>query len=888
MRRPIIGGAVLGGVGLALFFLLRTPGPEPVPGTEEASAAVGHTQAAAGRAGAVPQPESPEDMGVRGSADAGSTPSLAQVPSEEDGVLEVEVLAEEQPVPGASVRLYWRGTRDPNLNEVSWRLASARGTDGQGLARLASRPGSYLVAVRAQGYGLVLRDVVRPYGESRTFLRISLESGQILTGRTVEEGTREPLPLVELVLTAYGREPEVWQSAEAPAEERVYAASDERGNFRVEGLAPGNYLLEARAVGHVRAVLRRVMVPAASPLTVALHAAGVIEGFVVDAHGAPAAGAEVHVGGRVPEVVTTGQGGGFSVEVDPGTHIVSARRGDEAGSLRSPVIVSAGKTVRELRIQLGKSAVLEGRVMARATGAPIEGAKVDVSPYGNSGDSGRAVTDGTGRFSVGGLAPGSYDLVVNATGFASLSRRALTVSAGESFPLELQLMGTGAVEGQVRDAAGQPVAGAQVVSSNRWGGVLDGTPVEARTDVEGLYRLEGLPAGPVSLTARGEGATIGVRQVVDVVEGDTAQLDFILGELGTVEGRVRPASGSLPTESLIALAFPKAGSGTSTTEFRPRDVDATGAFRMTLPPGTYDLRVALAERWPFGESESTEVEIEAGKTVQVELTWQSKTSERDSLRGTVVEPDGHPCPEAFVTLLPDEGVRGPRMNTPTDEEGRFAFSLTEEDATTPNRLKLIARSGGRIGELRGVKPGEQHVVVRLRPAVSVRGRVIRTGGGAPVKGFTLSVESQDLRSFLMDHSTREFPGDRFELHEVPAEPVRLTVRTPEGLGGTALVTPASGAVAEVEIPLQGTASVRGRVLDVATQEPVSGALFFIAEDRPLNPEHSTGADGRFTLEGVPLGEHILIVLGRNDFKRVRVTLVEGQTVDVGDILVGQP
>ncbi len=88
-------------------------------------------------------------------------------------------------------------------------------------------------------YAPLLRDVVRPYGEARTQLRLSLEAGQSLTGRTVVRGTNEPLPLVELALTAHGRKLEPWQSAEAPAEERVYASSDERGNFRVEGLAPG-------------------------------------------------------------------------------------------------------------------------------------------------------------------------------------------------------------------------------------------------------------------------------------------------------------------------------------------------------------------------------------------------------------------------------------------------------------------------------------------------------------------------------------------------------------------------------------------------------------------------------------------------------------------------
>jgi len=883
MRKLVITVGILLGLGLVLLWLW-SPGGSAEDTEDEGR---GESRQAWARPGAAQQ-ESPEDLGVRGSADAGSTPTLAQPPSEEDGVLEVEVFAGSEPVVGAGVRLYWRGPRDPSLNEVAWRLASARSTDAQGRARLASRPGGYLVAVRAPGYGLVLRDVVRPYGEARTLLRLSLEPGQTLTGRTVEAGTKDPLPLVELTLTAYGRdEQEAWQNVEAPAEERIYAASDARGDFRVEGLAPGSYMLEAKAVGHVRAVQRRVRVPAAGPLTVELQAAGVIEGFVVDAQGRPASGAEVHVGGRVPEVVTTGAGGGFSVEVDPGSHIVSAKRGSEAGGLATPVIVSAGKTVRDLRIQLGQSATMEGRVVARSTGAPIEGARVDVSPYGNSGDSGRAVTDATGAFSVGDLAPGSYDLVVSAQGYAELTRRALTVGAGERFPLELQLAGTGAVEGYVRDSAGQPVVGAQVASNNRWGGTLGSTPMEARADAEGHYRLEGLPAGPLGLTARRDGATIGVQHLVEVVEDSTVTRDFTLEEPGTVEGKVIAAHGSLPTEPLVVLAYPRESTAQVPTDFRPIEVSPSGTFRMTLQPGTYQLRVALSERWPFGNIETKWVNVKGGATVPVEVIWEADSREQDGLQGTVLEPDGTPSPEAFVSLLPEEAPEGARMNAPTDAQGRFSFSLSEEEASTPGRFKLIARNGGRLGELRGVKPGERSLVVKLQPAEVVRGRVLRASSGEPVKGFTLFIESQDLRSFMMDHDTLQFPGDRFELRQVPAEPVRLTARTKEGLGGSVVVTPGSAA-SEVEIPLKGTATVRGRVMDAATLKPLPGAILFVREDRPVDPDNATDSEGRFTLEGVGVGARVLIVLSGEEFKLVNVTLEEGEVEDVGEIHLGTP
>jgi hypothetical protein len=884
MRKRIITATVLVGVSLGLFFLWRAQGPGAPSGTEEA-AAPGQARAR-GWVGSEPQAESPEDVGARGTADAGSTPWLARAPSEGDGVLEVEVLENGSPVRGASARLYWRGPRDPNLNEVSWRLASTGVTDEQGRARLSSRPGGYLLAVHAQGRARLLRDAVRPHGEARTFMRVTLEPSHSLIGRTVEQGTREPLPLVELTLTAHGRKLELWQSAEAPAEEQVYASSNERGDFRVEGLAAGEYLLEARAVGHARTVLQRVRVPATAPLTVELPAAGVIEGFVVDAKGSPAPGAEVQVGGRIHEATTTGSGGGFSIEVEPGSHVVLARRGSEAGSLDQQVVVSPGKTVRGIRIQLGQGAALEGRVVARSTGAPIEGARLDVSPYGRSGDSGRAVSDAEGRFTVEPLAPGSYDLMVAAKGFATLQRRALTVTPGERFSVELQLAGTGAVEGHVRDRDGKPLPGAQVVGSNRWGGPLEGVSAEARTDAEGYFLLGELPSGPLNLTARREGATIGVSQMLEVPEGETAQMDFTLEETGTVEGKVRPASGALPAEPLMVLAIPRGGS-LGTTDFRPVDVEATGTFQMTLQPGAYELRVGLTERWPYGDSASEHVEVVAGETARVEVTWNGGGSEKDMLRGVVLEPDGTPSPEASLAAYAEER-EFVLARAVADEQGRFSLSVPPEAEVGASRYKVVARAGGRIGEVQGVRSGEQGVVVKLRPGASLRGQVVRADGGGPVKGFRITVQSLDVQNFPFGNGTWEFPGDRFELRDVPAEPLRLVVRTAEGQGTMTQVSPGTGATEEVRISVTGTATVRGRVMASSTQKPVPAALVFILDDRPMDPDNATGSDGRFTLEGVTPGDRVLLVVSGENYERVNVTLVAGEVTDVGDILLGGP
>lgn len=900
MRKLIIAAAVLVSVGLVLLWSTRDEAPRQAPAVSADPAGAGE-QARATRAGTTLQPVSAEDEGARGTASAGSTPALTQAPSEKDGVLEVEVLAGTRPVPGASVRLYWRGTIDPNLNEVSWRLASEGATDASGLARLASRPGAYLVAVRAPGYAPLRRDVVRPYGEARTQLKLTVEPGQTLTGRTVARGTQEPVPLVELVLTAHGRKLEPWQLAAAPAEERAYASSDGRGNFRVDGLAPGTYLLEARAPGHATTFLNSVQVPAAEPVTVALQLAGVIEGFVVDAQGNPASGAEVQVSGVDPQVATTGEGGGFSVEVAPGAHTVTARRGNEAAALDKRLVVSAGKTVRDVRLRLGAGAAVEGRVTAQATEAPVAGASVDVSPHGSSGDSGRTVTDEAGRFSVSGLAPGSYDVVVTAAGFATLTRGGLTVSEGERFSVELELSGTGAVAGVVRDGAGQPLQGIQVVGGNRWGGALGTIPAESRTDAEGRYRLEGLSPGLLTVSARREGSQLGTGQRVEVREGRTEQVDLVVDEPGVVEGVVRAAQGSLPSEPLFVTAYSRVPRRSGAPDMARQQVEAGGNFRMTLPPDTYSLMVTRQVRGGFrGRSSgaSNEVRIEAGKTAKVELLWQQEQETGPTIRGIVLEPDGAPSVSAVVSYSSEEAGLFMPATEFTDEQGRFSLSLPPESApmgvpsprpgVTQGRMKVSAKNGGRTGEVLGVRAGEQSVVVRLKPGLPVRGRVVRATPGEPVKGFTLSLEPQSRQSFWMRGLNElEFANDRFELRDVPATPVKLVARTSDGALGEALVTPGSEQPGEVLITVMQSASVTGRVIDSATGKPVAEAFVYLEGRRPSGPPNNTLSNGVFRLDQVPLGEHTVVIRAGSAYmsERRTVKLVEGQTFELGDITV---
>ncbi len=213
-----------------------------------------------------PEEESVLEVEIPVAEEAPGTPLQEESVAEVDGLLELRVLARGQPVPRAQVRLYLRSEHETPTGGSSeprpgWRLAATAATGDDGRLELPTRPGDYLMAVRARGFSRVLRDVARPEGEARTLVEVGLSEELTLSGRTLME-SGAPLSEVELVLTPYGRSNGTWHLVDVPVEERVSAVSDARGLFLLDGLAPGLYRMELHLPGQELEEARMVWVPA--------------------------------------------------------------------------------------------------------------------------------------------------------------------------------------------------------------------------------------------------------------------------------------------------------------------------------------------------------------------------------------------------------------------------------------------------------------------------------------------------------------------------------------------------------------------------------------------------------------------------------------------------
>lgn len=251
----------------------------------------------------------------------------------------------------------------------------------------------------------------------------------------------------------------------------------------------------------------------------------------------------------------------------------------------------------------------------------------------------------------------------------------------------------GKVLRQDQDAGGNfggavPVAGVRVTARG------PGREVEAVTDAEGRYALEGLEPGAyrvgaalpkhLSPAAEERDARVAARGCVE--------LDFRTSVDGRVEGRVLDAEGRPVPSIRIDLAPPG-----QEDEPRPKHLwaytDEDGRYELRgVPPGRYVLGFRLDSgidglKHPYPRtyypgtqdpSAAAVVELEEGEKLKgYDLKLPPPLAER-AVEGVVVWPDGSPVAGAYVSLGVDEyAFEVGLTNATTDAQGRFKLRAFE-------------------------------------------------------------------------------------------------------------------------------------------------------------------------------------------------------------------
>jgi hypothetical protein len=707
---------------------------------------------------------------VPSAAPGEKSPPIEPPATAADGEIEVHATAGGEPQLGADVAVYLA----PDA-AAGWRRAGEARTGPGGLARVPARPGAYLVVVRAPGLAPGRTELVRTQGEGPSRAEVELEPAAAVRGRARTPGGAPVAGARVRAVPIVSRWPGFDQPS-APPEETGVTATDAAGAFQLEGLSPGSWAVTVDAPGTHPVSLPRVPVPG-EPLDVTLEPLGAVEGIVLQPDGRPAAGALVR-GASADHGAEdrAGADGRFRLAAPPGSYVVQASLGEGFAATAGSMSLAAGETVRDTVVRLGPAATVSGEVVRR-DGAPASGAEVALFLHRTREIAARAVAAADGRFTVRGLSPGAYDIRAIAPRASPARLEGVTLAAGATFPLRIALPGTGTVEGTVRDPRGRPLAGVRVRAVYRGEPLVPARPVEARTDFEGRFRLEAVDVGSAEIVARVEGVHLGWTQAVHVPEGREIRADLVLPDAGAIGGRVRVESRAPPPGTTVVAVALRGGIGSLQVARAP--TDANGNYQLALPAGDYRVHAAPGQAGPDLRATPAFVRVEPRIIARLDIALAPPRPE-ESVEIVVLEPGGAPAPGAIVTLgRPDDGRIA--LATAAGDDGRVAIAGAM--GLAGQRVAIRARSGGRTGSTTVVMPTTGTIRVPLSPSASVEG-VVR---GARVSGFTLEISSQPAAGGWRTLDVHRFTGDRFELGDLPSEPLRLAVRADDGRRGAAEV-----------------------------------------------------------------------------------------------------
>jgi uncharacterized GH25 family protein len=244
-----------------------------------------------------------------------------------------------------------------------------------------------------------------------------------------------------------------------------------------------------------------------------------------------------------------------------------------------------------------KAAAITGQVV-NAEGKAVSGAVVSAAEAGSGGGShggSQDRTDPDGSFSIGGVSPGTYKLVVVASGYRNAEVPSVVVRDENDSPsVEVRLESGRTARGRVVDASGAGIAGAMVMAAPSGTLPSGRDALPATTDVNGGFVLTVPADGPIDVTAVAAGFPPARANGIVPLDGSDIALRAPRGaqlRVTVLSAEGKPAAGARvvcrPVPAYLGSDYL-----TFLNSVPPSGTDGVAVVG-SLAPGSYELVVSL-------------------------------------------------------------------------------------------------------------------------------------------------------------------------------------------------------------------------------------------------------------------------------------------------------
>lgn len=427
--------------------------------------------------------------------------------------------------------------------------------------------------------------------------------------------------------------------------------TDSLGNYSLNGLATGNYTLQASASGFQFGTSSINIIPGATLISnfTLQPNPGSIQGTVTDGLN-PLANAFVQVlnGNVIVASTLTNTNGVYTLpNLSPGNYTIQAMLSGYQTNTQGVQVNAGGTTVANFALQVGPSTIF-GTVVSDVSLLPLPG--IIINSHFNNILVASVLTNADGQYIIPGLVSGNYIVSASNQNFQTATL-GIFLPPNTSQELDFILSANpGSVIGVVYDVNGSPIGGATITISQ------NNTVIATITSsANGTYTLPGLVAGTYTVTASAASYQPSTQGIM-VIPNQAVALDFNLQSLpssfsGTiVDDQANPIPGAqisiYQNGNLVAVTT----TGTN------------GSFSLTgLGSGSYSVVITA----PQFQTQTIGIVLNAGD--QLNRTFVLSTLV-GSIQGVVVDGLSNPLPNATVTISQSSIVIS---TVRTDNNGTF-------------------------------------------------------------------------------------------------------------------------------------------------------------------------------------------------------------------------